>query len=176
MLFRSNFTWNELRFTLAPECDYRLAEKRLIEVVNQVFARYRDQVQREYHNMERDLNVPRLEMPRPQSRLRLGDAGIELVIRYPVQLYGAVQTADEVARRLVDAIKREPGLKLAASGTPSIQPDTAAEPAEPEGRAAADGTAQAGDDARNDTRDAEREAGPAAGESAPHPPSPSTKS
>jgi small-conductance mechanosensitive channel len=172
----SNFTWNELRFTLAPECDYRLAEKRLIEVVNQVFARYRDQVQREYHNMERDLNVPRLEMPRPQSRLRLGDAGIELVIRYPAQLYGAVQTADEVARRLVDAIKREPGLKLAASGTPSIQPDTAAEPAEPEGRAAADGTAQAGDDARNDTRDAAREAGPAAGESAPHPPSPSTKS
>ena len=128
--------------------------------------------------MERDLNVPRLEMPRPQSRLRLGDAGIELVIRYPVQLYGAVQTADEVARRLVDAIKREPGLKLAASGTPSIQPDTAAEPVEPEGRAAADGdeTAQAGNDTRNETHDAAREPGPAAGESAPHPPSPSTKS
>src|SRR6266852_5969478 len=173
----SNFTWNELRFTLAPECDYRLAEKRLIEVVNQVFARYRDQVQREYHNMERDLNV-RLDMLRPQSRLQLDDAGIELVIRYPVQLYGAVQTADEVARRLVDAIKREPGLKLAASGTPSIQPDTAAEPVEPEGRAAADGdeTAQAGNDSRNETHDAAREPGPAAGESAPHPPSPSTKS
>jgi small-conductance mechanosensitive channel len=173
----SSFTWNELRFTLAPECDYRLAEKRLVEVVNQVFARYRDQVQREYHNMERDLNV-RLDMPRPQSRLQLGDAGIELVIRYPVQLYGAVQTADEVARRLVDAIKREPGLKLATSGTPSIQSDTSAEPVEPEGRAAADGdeTAQAGNDTRNDTRDAAREPGPAAGESAPHPPSPSTKS
>lgn len=172
----SNFTWNEVRFTLTPECDYRLAEKRLIEVVNQVFARYRDAVQREYHNMERDLNVPRLEMPRPQSRLRLGDAGIELVIRYPVQLYGAVQTADEVARRLVDAIKREPGLKLAASGTPSIQTDTAAEPAEPEGRAATDGTAQAGNDARNDTRDAARKPGPAAGESAPQPTDPPTKS
>src|SRR5216683_266945 len=173
----SSFTWNELRFTLAPECDYRLAEKRLVEVVNQVFARYRDQVQREYHNMERDLNV-RLDMPRPQSRLQLDDAGIELVIRYPVQLYGAVQTADEVARRLVDAIKREPGLKLAASGTPSIQPDTAAEPVEPEGRAAADGdeTAQAGNDTRNKTHDTAREPGPAAGESAPHPPSPSTKS
>jgi small-conductance mechanosensitive channel len=171
----SNFTWNELRFTLAPECDYRLAEKRLIEVVNQVFARYRDQVQREYHNMERDLNV-RLDMPRPHSRLQLGDAGIELVIRYPVQLYGAAQTADEVARRLVDAIKREPGLKLAASGTPSIQPDTAAQPAEPEGRAAADGTAQAGNDVRNDTRDAAQKPGPAAGESAPQPSGPSTKS
>jgi small-conductance mechanosensitive channel len=168
----SNFTWNELRFTLAPECDYRLAEKRLVEVVNQVYARYRDAVQREYHNMERELNAPRLDMPRPQSRLQLGDAGIELVIRYPVQLYSAVQTADEVARRLIDAIKREPGLKLAASGTPSIQSDTAAEPAEPEGRAAPDGvaTAQAG----NDTRDAAGKPGPAAGESAP--PGPSTKS
>jgi small-conductance mechanosensitive channel len=174
----SSFTWNELRFTLAPECDYRLAEKRLVEVVNQVFARYRDAVQREYHNMERDLNVPRLEMPRPQSRLRLGDAGIELVIRYPVQLYSAVQTADEVARRLVDAIKREPGLKLAASGTPSIQPDTAAEPAAPEGRAAADGvaTSRTGNDTQNDTRDVARKPGPAAGESAPRPPDPTTKS
>ena len=175
----SNFTWNELRFTLTPECDYRLAEKRLVEVVNQVFARYRDAVQREYHNMERDLNVPRLEMPRPQSRLRLSDAGIELVIRYPVQLYSAMQTADEVARRLVDAIKREPGLKLVASGTPSIQPDSAAEPAEPDGRAVPDGvaTAQEGnDDAGNDTRDAARKPGPAAGESAPHPQGPSIKS
>jgi small-conductance mechanosensitive channel len=173
----SNFTWNELRFTLAPECDYRLAEKRLIEVVNQVFARYRDAVQREYHNMELDLNVPRLDMPRPQSRLRLGEAGIELVIRYPVQLYGAVQTADEVARRLVDAIKREPGLKLAALGTPSIQPDTAAQPAEPEGRAAADGTALAENDTRNDTQDTARKPGPTAGESTmpAHPPRPSTK-
>src|SRR5260370_19678103 len=97
--------------------------------------------------MERDLNV-RLDMPRPQSRLRLGEAGIELVIRYPVQLYGAVQTADEVARPPVDAIKREPGLQLAASGEPSIQPHTPAETAEPEGRPAAAGTAHAVNDGR----------------------------
>lgn len=117
----SNFTWNELRLTLAPECDYRLAEQRLVEVVNDVVARYRDSVQREYRDIERELNR-RIETPRPQSRLQLGANGIEMVIRYPAQLQNAAQTSDEIARRLLDAIKREPGLKLVAPGIPAIQP------------------------------------------------------
>lgn len=119
----TNLTWNELRLTLAPDCDYRIAEKRIVEVVNQVFAHYRDMVQRDYHNMERALNV-RVDVPRPQSRLLLGEAGIELVVRYPAQIQTAAQTSDEVTRRLVDAIKREPGLKLVAQVTPVLQPDT----------------------------------------------------
>jgi small-conductance mechanosensitive channel len=116
----ANFIWNELRLTLAPDCDFRLAEKRLVEVVSEVFARYRDSIQREYRGVERELNI-RIETPRPQSRLQVGANGIELAIRYPAQLLNAVQTSDEIARRLVDAIKREPRLKLAAQGTPSIQ-------------------------------------------------------
>lgn len=116
----ANFTWNELRLTLAPDCDFRLAEKRLVEVVNEVFVRYRDSVQREYRGVERELNI-RIETPRPQSRLHLGENGIELVVRYPVQLFNAVQTSDEIARRLIEAIRREPRLKLAVQGTPSIQ-------------------------------------------------------
>ncbi|MBV8360249.1 MAG: hypothetical protein JO189_20285, partial [Deltaproteobacteria bacterium] len=53
--------------------------------------------------------------------------------RYPVQFKRATQTADEIARRLVDALKREPALRLATPGTPMIQP---AEVAEAEERAA----------------------------------------
>jgi small-conductance mechanosensitive channel len=129
----ANFTWNELRLTLAPDCDFRLAEKRLVEVVNEVFVRYRDSVQREYRGVERELNV-RIETPRPQSRLRMSANGIEIVIRYPVQLLNAVQTSDEIARRLIDAIRREPRLKLAVQGTPSIQNEP-----EPESNSAAGG-------------------------------------
>jgi small-conductance mechanosensitive channel len=128
----SDFAWNELRLTLAPECDYRLAEQRLADIVNDVFRRYRDTLQREYRGLERSLNQP-IEAPQPQSRLRLSEAGIELVIRYPVQFKRATQTADEIARRLVDALKREPALRLATPGTPMIQP---AEVAEADERAA----------------------------------------
>ncbi len=119
----SNFIWSELRLTLAPECDYRLAEKRIDEVVNDVFARYRDTIQSEYRAMERELNI-RIEMPRPQSRLELGSSGLEIVIRYPARLSSAVKTSDEITRRLVDTIKREPGLKLVAPSTPALQPSS----------------------------------------------------
>jgi small-conductance mechanosensitive channel len=125
----TSFMWAELRLTLAPDCDYRLAEKRILEVVNDVFARYRDLVQRESRRVELDLNV-RFETPKPQSRIELRASGLAMVIRYPVPLQNAVQTADEIARRLVDAISREPDLELATQGTPSLRPiPVAAHPA-----------------------------------------------
>ena len=78
----TSFVWNEVRLTLAPDIDYRLAEKRLLDVVDKVFARYRDRVMRDYRHLERDLNIV-LETPKPQSRLHLSKAGLEIVIRYP---------------------------------------------------------------------------------------------
>jgi small-conductance mechanosensitive channel len=126
-----NFVWNELRFLLAPDCDYRLAEKRLGEVINDVYAHYRDAIQSEFRKTEGELNI-RMEPPRPRSSLQLSQAGLELVLRYPVGLRNAVQTWDDIARRLIDAIQREPGLSIAAVGDPVIRSSavTLAEPAD----------------------------------------------
>jgi len=115
----TNFSWNELRLTLPSGSDYRLAEKRVGEIVNEVFAHYRDTVQREYRAMEQQLNI-RAEVPRPQTRLQLGATGLEMIIRYPVRLATALQTADEIARRLTDAINREPGLAPLAPGNATL--------------------------------------------------------
>jgi small-conductance mechanosensitive channel len=127
----TSFVWNELRLTLAPDCDYRQAEKLVTDVVDEVFARYRDTVQREYRALESKLNL-RVETPRPQSRLQFGQAGLELILRYPTRLSGAVQTADEITRRLVDEIKREPGLRLAVPGVPAIQTESPPSPSPPD--------------------------------------------
>ena len=127
----TSFVWNEFRLTLSPECDYRLAEKRLLEVVEDVYARYRDTVQRQYGDLERDLSM-KFESPRPQSRLRLGSNGIELTIRYPADTRYAVQVADEISRRALDAIAQDPALSLAMPGTPNlIAPGTRPPVAEP---------------------------------------------
>jgi small-conductance mechanosensitive channel len=123
----TNFSWNELRLTLPSGSDYRLAEKRVGEIVNEVFARYRDTVQREYRAMEQLLNI-RAEAPRPQTRLQLGATGLEMIIRYPVRLATALQTADEIARRLTDAIDREPGLLSLTSGNATLLKTTASNP------------------------------------------------
>lgn len=119
----TNFRWNELKLTLAPDCDYRLAEKRLVDVVNEVFARYRGAVESEYVDMERNLNL-QLDPPKPQSRLYLSDSGVELVIRYPARRREAAQIADEISRRLVDVLSQEPGLRLVSPSAPNIQAPT----------------------------------------------------
>jgi small-conductance mechanosensitive channel len=116
----TSFVWNEVRLTLAPDADYRLAEKRLLEAVDEVFARYRDRVMRDYRHLERNLNIM-LETPKPQSRLHLSQTGLEIVIRYPAETYSAPQITDEISRRVLDAINREPSLRLAPQGNANIQ-------------------------------------------------------
>jgi small-conductance mechanosensitive channel len=117
----TNFVWNEVTLTLSPECDYRLAEKRLLEAVDEVFARYRETIQRQYLQAEQSLNM-RIDSPKPQSRLQLSRDGLMVTIRYPAETRNALQAADEVSRRLLDAIAREPGLKLVTNGFANIQP------------------------------------------------------
>src|SRR6185312_15915812 len=76
------------------------------------------------------LNI-RFENPRPFSRLQLSDAGIEVVVRYPVPLQTTAQAGDEISRRLIDAINREPGLRLGPQSTPSLQRADASSSEEP---------------------------------------------
>jgi len=121
----TNFVWNDVMLTLAPDCDYRLAEKRLLEAVEEVFARYRESIQRQYIEAENSLNMS-IDPLKPQARLQLTRDGLQITLRYPAETRGAVQTADEVARRLLDAIAREPRLRLVATTSANIQPALAA--------------------------------------------------
>ena len=90
----TDFVWNEVTLTLSPDCDYRLAEKRLLEAVDEVFARYRETIQRQYIEAERSLNMA-IDSPKPQSRLAAQLAtDCKSTIRYPAETRSAVQTAD----------------------------------------------------------------------------------
>lgn len=133
----TSFVWNEIRLKLAADCDYRLAEKRLTDAVEQVYARYRETIQRDYRHLERDLNLL-LESPRPQSRLSLASDGLDVTIGYPAETRNAAQIADEVTRRVLDAIAREPSLRLVTgpANIESVPVPTAADEAEPEKKSA----------------------------------------
>jgi hypothetical protein len=116
----TNFTWNELKISLAPDCDYVLVEKYLLEIVGQVYSRYRESVQHEYQNMETNLNI-RAEPPKPMCRLQVSETAIELIVRYPVRIDSTAETEDEVARRLVDTLRKDPTLRLNVQGTPNVE-------------------------------------------------------
>jgi hypothetical protein len=44
------------------------------------------------------------------------------VIRYPLELEKAAEVDDRITRALLDAIEREPKLKLVGTVTPNLQP------------------------------------------------------
>jgi len=123
------FAWRDVTLTIGPECDYRLAEKTMLEVVEDVFAKYRDQARRDSRDMERRLNL-RVDAPRPHGRINVTPSGTQISVNYPVDVHNQASVADEISRRLLDAFKREPSLRLVAPSEPNIQ--FVPKPAEPE--------------------------------------------
>jgi small-conductance mechanosensitive channel len=108
----TNFLWHEITLTLSPESNYLQVEKRLLEAVNKVYSDYRDQMDLQRRNMERSMRSVRSISLAPESRLRLAPSGLEVAIRYPINLDNAAEIDDQVTRELLDAIAREPKLRL----------------------------------------------------------------
>ena len=116
----TNFVWHEVSLTLAPESDIKLAESRILGAVQKVYAGYKDQIDQEYRQMQKLLNI-RAAAPKPVSRLRLIQGGLEVVVRYPVELDNAAEIDDRITRELLAALAEAPRLRLVGSGTPNIQ-------------------------------------------------------
>jgi small-conductance mechanosensitive channel len=117
----TNFVWHEMTLTLSPDSDHIAATERLAEAVEAVFAGYREDMERQHREMERTLSGTSVQGLRPKIRLHLTDAGLEAVIRFPVDLHHAAEIDDRVTRELLQAIDYEPKLKLVGPATPGIR-------------------------------------------------------
>ena len=120
----TNFVWHEITLTVAPDNDYHFVEKRLLQAVEAVYSKYREEMEQQRRNMERTLSSgpsQAISDLRPKGRLRIGESGLlEVVISYPVSLMRAAEIDDHVTREVLEEIEREPKLKMMGSGTPSI--------------------------------------------------------
>ncbi len=117
----SSFTWHEVKLTLAAQTDYRLAEKRIMSAVNGIFEQYRAAVDQQHSEVEQNV-VLNVGQARPESRLHLTEAGLEMLIRYPVPLDQAAAIDDRMTRALLAAIDSEPRLQLVGSSNATLQP------------------------------------------------------
>jgi len=116
----TNFAWHEVKLILAPDNDYNHAEKRMLSAVEGVYGKYRDKIIQQHRLMENAYSLG-VDLPEPKSRLHLTQSGLEVVIRYPLELEHSAEIDDEITRALLDALEKPPKLKLVGSGTPNIQ-------------------------------------------------------
>jgi small-conductance mechanosensitive channel len=117
----TSFVLHQVSLVLAPESDYTLAEKRLLNAVEKVYAGYRERIERQHSEMERILGIV-VPTPKPRSFLRLTQTGLEVVIRYPVEIESAGEIDDRIIRELLRSLEEPPKLKLVGTGIPNIQP------------------------------------------------------
>jgi small-conductance mechanosensitive channel len=117
----SDYVWHEVALTLSPQTDHLIAEKRLLGAVQSVYDTYGKRIEAQYRQLRDKVHLPIAE-PKPEGRLRLVDAGLEYVIRYPVELHGGAEADDAITRKLLQTIEEEPKLRMVPTGTPRIQP------------------------------------------------------
>jgi hypothetical protein len=116
----TNFVWHEITLILAADSNYHHVEERLMDAVRKVYSQYQAEMEAQRRRMEQSLTGVSIRPLGPESRLRLTQSGLEVMIRYPVVLNNAAAIDDEMTRALLDAISHE-RLRLVGSGTPNIQ-------------------------------------------------------
>jgi small-conductance mechanosensitive channel len=116
----TEYAWHEVVVTIAPNGNHKIAQEKLERVVNDVYSQYKDEIERQHATIERRVDI-QIEMPRPEARLQFADAGLELLVRYPVEIRRAPDIDEEMTRKVLDMVETDTALKTAVSGSPKIR-------------------------------------------------------
>jgi hypothetical protein len=92
----------------------------MLKAVKSVFADYKDRMELEHRKMQHSLTGVSVHDLDPESRLKLTPSGVDVVIRYPVELEQAAEIDDRIARKVLDATEREAKVRISGSG--SVEP------------------------------------------------------
>jgi small-conductance mechanosensitive channel len=116
----TEYAWHEVVVMIAPDGNHKSAEEKLVAAVNAVYSQYREEIERQHYAIERHVDI-QVEVPRPEARLQFADAGLELLVRYPVEIRKAPDIDEEMTRKVLDLIETDEALKTAVSGNPKIR-------------------------------------------------------
>src|SRR5579859_1434545 len=116
----TEYAWHEVVVMIAPDGNHKEAEAKLVEAVNTVYKKYQPEIERQHASIERRIDI-QVRAPRPEARLQFANEGLELLVRYPVEIRRAPDVDEEMTRTVLDLVQKDAGLKAAVSGTPKIR-------------------------------------------------------
>jgi small-conductance mechanosensitive channel len=116
----TEFTWHEVAVSLAPSGNYKAAQEKVVGVVNSVYSTYREEMESQHRDASRQIDIA-FSTPEPHASLEFVDAGLELQVRYPVDIREASKVDDQITRKLLEVIASDGDLKNSVSGSPKIR-------------------------------------------------------
>ncbi|HWZ44951.1 MAG TPA: mechanosensitive ion channel family protein [Candidatus Saccharimonadales bacterium] len=107
----TSFVWHEVSLTLEPRTDYQAIEKHMLETVNAIFADYREKMDLQHSSMKSAISGQPAGNLTPESRLQIVSEGIQVMVRYPVEMENAAAIDDRVTREVLQATGHQPQVK-----------------------------------------------------------------
>jgi len=102
-----NLAWHEITVTLPSGGDYAALKTRLIEAVSDVLEDYRDDILRQTQEIQRTGTSHGGGDAQPQVQLRFSAAGVDAIVRYPVELGHAAEIDERVSREVLNVISAQ---------------------------------------------------------------------
>jgi small-conductance mechanosensitive channel len=116
----TEYAWHEVAVIISPNGDHKTAQEKLVATVDAVYGKYRQEIERQHADIERRVDI-QIEAPRPEARLQFADAGLELLVRYPVEIRRAPDIDEEMTRKVLELVETDAALKANITGSPKIR-------------------------------------------------------
>ncbi|HEX3544911.1 MAG TPA: hypothetical protein VHT31_10330 [Candidatus Acidoferrum sp.] len=116
----TEYAWHEVVFNLVPGGNHKVAQEKLFQAVTSIHNQYREGFERQLGLVERRIEL-QLKTPSPDARLQFGDTGLELQIRYPVEIRNESVTDEQVTLKVLEVIQSDSEVQAAVVGTPKIR-------------------------------------------------------
>jgi small-conductance mechanosensitive channel len=116
----TDYVWHSVHMTLTPDSDAQLAERRLKEAAAAVYERHRTGAGPGHEEFEMAMRSA-IDHPQPVIRIEPSAKGLEVTVRYRVNLRHAATIDRELIQAFRDVIEGEPRLKLAEHAEPELQ-------------------------------------------------------
>jgi small-conductance mechanosensitive channel len=116
----SAYTWHEMTLSIHPTSSSGQAGKTILAAVTAIYEQYRESVERQHKDVMAWADI-RAGMPKVESRLEFAAGGIQLLVRFPVELDNAVMIDEQVTKTMVRLMAEDEGVKSAVRGEPTIR-------------------------------------------------------
>ncbi|HLZ43573.1 MAG TPA: hypothetical protein VKQ11_21585 [Candidatus Sulfotelmatobacter sp.] len=116
----TEYSWHEVVVMIVPEGNHKEAQAKLVDTVNAVYSKYQHEIERQHATIERRIDI-QVRAPKPEARLQFANEGLELLVRYPVEIRKAPDIDEQMTRAVLDLVQKDASLKAAVSGTPKIR-------------------------------------------------------
>ena len=116
----TEYAWHEVVLVLTPGANHADAQEKLLQTVTAIYEKFRANIERQHGYIEQRVEI-QLKAPKPETRLQFGDAGLELLVRYPVEIRNESVMDEEVTRKVLELVQKEPDVQAAVIGSPKIR-------------------------------------------------------